>query len=339
MENKKNILFISQDQGSANALIPVIFMLNSEEAFRIELVAAKQSINAFQTKGFKPMTLKGRGFEKVLVNKPDLVVTGASMLESVEKTAIRWSRGKGIKTLTVLDYWGNYWHRFTVTGEREPKALPDIILVPDDLARDQMIKVGFPPGKLTVTGTPYFDSFPQVKGGKRKKQSVSVLFISQPIYKCNSYFSDKKKIEDVIKVCTESDQKLELIIKPHPKEKPGFFQDLNDSIKIAWEEDIKTLLKKSDLIIGTDSTVLFEAVFSGKPVISYQPEPGRKDNLITNKLGLSYLVKSRNELRTIIQKIIKGELKTKIIPTIKYYNDGNCCSRVIKKIKQILQEI
>jgi len=330
-------LFVSQDLGSGNALAPVIKKIINKDEISVRVFATKFSKKIFQDLDIAFTDLDVGIFENAVDNKPDLIVTGASMLDSVEKQAIHWAQKNGIKTLTVLDYWGNYWYRFTVSGRRAPEALPDSILVPDDFARDQMVEKGFPTGKLTVTGNPYFDSFSFLKKQKQNNDITSILFISQPVYKNGRYLTDIKKPLDVIQTVLKINQSVNLVIKPHPKENSDYYGNIkSDRVKIHWGKDIKPLIRESDIIIGTDSTALFESVFSGKPVISYQPEKGRKDNLITNKLGLSYLVKSRDELKTMVQKIIKEDLKKKTLPLMKYYNDGKCTDRVVKKIKQQL---
>lgn len=333
---KKNILFVSQDQGSANALIPVVKEFKTDGC-RIGLIAEKQSISAFKREGFNSVQLYGSDLDEVIKEVPDLVVAGASMLDSVEKKAVFWAKKKGIKNIVILDYWGNYWQRFTVSGEQISRALSDLILVPDEFARTQMLEEEFPAEKLIVTGNPYFDTFtPRIKAKKRDKKPNSVLFISQPIYQQKSYFSDLSKIYNLIRAMSGIKPKLNLTIKLHPKEDPESFKDIALENTIAWNEDIKKLLDKSDLIVGTDSSVLFEAVFSGKPVISYQPEPCKKDNLITNSLGLSYKVNTPDQLRKVIYKIVSQEIKNKSLPRLKYYNDGKCTERVLKTIRDFI---
>lgn len=333
-------MFVSQDLGSGNALAPVIKKIIYKDDISIRVFATKFSKKIFQDLDISFTDLDGGIFENAVDYNPDLIVTGASMRNSVEKDAIIYARQHSIRSITILDFWGNYWHRFTIDGNKNPDSLPDFILIPDQIAKDRMIGDGFPEEKLLITGNPYFDSFSFLKKQKQNNDITSILFISQPVYKNCRYLTDIKKTRDVIQTVLKTKQLVNLVIKPHPKESSDYYGIIKSArVKIHWRKDIKPLIRESDIIIGTDSTLLFESVFSGKPVISYQPEKGRKDNLITNKLGLSYLVKSRNELRITIQKIIKKELKAKTIPPMKYYNDKNCCSRVIKKIKQILQEI
>jgi glycosyltransferase involved in cell wall biosynthesis len=334
MKNKKSILFVSRDRGSANALIPVLKALRSQGDLSLQTAAEKYSIKAFKDEGFEIIDLSA---ERLKMNRPDLIVTGASMLDSLEKKVIRWAGKGGIKTITLLDYWGHYWHRFTISGDKDFNALPDLILVPDESAKAEMIKAAFPKGRLKVTGNPYFDSFIRPKE-ELPRPVRGILYVSQPVYKDASYHSDILKIKEVIRVIQSIDRDLEMVVKPHPKENPTDFSKLGPGVKIDRGTGVKVLLQAYDLLIGTDSTVLFEAALSGKPVISYQPETERVDTLITNKMGLTLKARNPEELKKILKNLLKREKGNRSIPLIPYLNDGKCTLRVVKIILDHLKK-
>lgn len=333
---KKKLLFVSQDQGSGNALFPVINKLLLDESLLIRVFAARQSKNVFRKQGISFKNLDNIDFDTELDFKPDLIVTGSSMRECVEKEALRVARSNNIKSVSILDFWGNYWKRFTVDGEHDPDTLPDYIFIMDEIAKEKMISEGFPERKLIITGNPYFDTFTVSGSKKQNSYPRSVLFVSQPVFRDGSYQTDPRILEDILEVFDSSGD-YKLVVRPHPKDdRWAFSKYRDDNLMVKTDEDIAQLIKDCNIVIGKDSTVLFEAVFRGKLVISYQPVPEKSDWLVSNQLGLSYLVRSKNELESILKKAINKKLKKKELAVFKNYNDGKCTERVIKNIKFIL---
>ncbi len=335
MENK--IIFVAQDRGSGNALTPVIKNIIQEKKFSAKVYASENSKKIFQNSGIiftDPEENLNKEFGDF---KPRLIVTGSSMRRSIEKEAIKYAREHSIKSISVLDFWGNFWHKFTINGEKDQDSLPDHILIPDQIAMERMTDEGFPPIKLVITGNPYFDSFSFSDNKEDEKSKKKILFVSQPVYRNGKYLTNIRRIKDVIEVLKKIDYSLSLTVKPHPRERFNSFKEIikNGEIDIYPGNDIKSVIKEFDIFIGTDSTVLFEAAFCGKHVISYQTDIKNKDSLITNALGISNLVRNKVDMERVLNKVIYKNFYRKEIPVIKYYNDGLCTKRVSSFIKKI----
>ncbi|MBN2435953.1 MAG: UDP-N-acetylglucosamine 2-epimerase [Spirochaetes bacterium] len=334
---KRKILFVSQDQGSGNALYLVIKKLEKEENLSIKVFAAKQSKKIFRDHNISFTKIENTDFNRQLDFKPDLIMTGAGMRNSIEKEAILYGRNNQIITITLLDFWSHYWERFTIDGKNDVSSLPDYIFVMDNIAKDQMISEGFPKNKLVITGNPYFDTFKILHDKNENVRTDSILFISQPEYQKGCYQTDTRLFEDLLDTIHELDEKVKIIIRPHPKDIiETYTKYASENIIIDAKTDAKKLIDLNDIIIGKNSTLLFEAVFRGKFVISYQPTIEKPDRLVTNNMGLSYLVRSKSKLAKIIDNAIKNQLKTKKIGVIEFYNDGQCLERVTRNIKSIL---
>jgi len=328
---------VSQDQGSGNALFPVIKKLSQDINLMIRVFAAKHSKKVFREQGIPFTNLDNKDFNKELDFKPDMIVTGASMRNCIEKEAILFARNNRIKTITILDFWSNYWQRFTTAEEKDITFLPDYIFVMDDIAKKHMITEGFPENKLIVSGNPYFDTFEISKKREDGFNTDSILYVSQPVYQNGYYKTEYSIFENILSVISKLEKKNKIIIRPHPKDAFGAYVKYKDeTIIIDDKKNIKELIKSCDIVVGKNSTVLFEAVFTGKLVISYQPVEEKPDRLVTNRLGLSYLVRSKPELERILDKVMKRQPKSKKFGVIKYYNDGNSTKRVIKSIEKIL---
>ena len=333
----KNLLFVSKDLGSGQALAPVIKKLKSDVEKNIIVISSGLSSKLFRDMDIDFIDADIEEFKNFSDLNSDLIITGASMRESIEKQAISYAKKEEVPCITILDYWGNYWDRFTVDGNIDQGTLPDFIFVPDRTAKEDMIGEGFPPDKLVITGNPYFDTFEENKNREREMNPKTILFISQPEYVDREYRTDLKKVEDIKDIIFRKDPMARLIIKLHPKESREYYNKIkmSEKVKVCWEEELSSLLKESDIIIGTDSTAMFESVFIGKSVISYQPELKGKDLLITNKLGLSMLARTKSELDHIVDKALDGELIKKEINVFKYLNDGLCSERVTDFINKI----
>lgn len=328
---------MSKDLGSGQALVPVIKKIRSEKKKRIEVISSGLSCGLFRDKDIAYIDSDNDDFNGFSNFKPDLIITGASMRASIEKKAILHSKKIGIPCITILDYWGKYWDRFSTDGNIDQAVLPDFICVPDITAKDDMIIQNFPPDKLIVTGNPYFDTFKEHTNRKKDIETKTILFISQPEFVNGRYKTDLEKIKDVNDLIQKKDMPVRLIVKLHPKESRENYESIKTSGKVIvrWKEGLDSLLKESDIIIGADSTAMFESVFSGKSVISYQPELEGRDLLITNKLGLSSLVRTKFELELILENMVEGETNRKKTETFKYLNDGFCGERVVDLINSI----
>jgi CDP-glycerol glycerophosphotransferase (TagB/SpsB family) len=334
---KRKILFVSQDQGSGNALYLVIKKLHKEKNLSVRVFAAKQSKDIFKDQGISFLDIDNKNFSQSLDFNPDLIITGTSMRHCIEKEAILYGRKHRIKTISLLDFLSHYWERFTSDGKKDISLLPDYIFVLDDIAKNQMISEGFPEKRLIVTGNPYFDTFMINNNKARNLKTDSMLYISQPIYQNGFYKTDFSIFEDLLNVIQKVDKKIKIIIRPHPKDSfEAYTKYAGDNIIIDEKTDTINLMKRIDIVIGKNSTVLFEAVFRGKIVISYQPKLEKLDRLVTNQLGLSYVVHKKSDLAKIIDKAAEKKLKTKKIGVIKFYNDGKCTERVVKNIRHIL---
>lgn len=331
----KIIFFFSQDPGSANAIFPVIKkMQEMKELFKIFVFATRQSKDIFCGEGINFTDLDVRTFFSNEFPSPDLIITGASAGHCPEKEAILFGKKRGVPTISILDFWSNYISRYS-QKENDFVYLPDFIFVMDPDARNQMIELGFPEKKIIVTGNPFFDTFKAAPTLIEAQDSI--LYVSQPEVKEGKYYSDYALLDDLLEVRSESKNPIALVIRPHPKEEQNAYGAYcRGGVTVDRDSSISSLLQRSSLVIGKHSMVLFEAVFSGKLVISYQPERELFDRLITNTLGLSFCARSKEEFKALFQRAMIGKLTVREIGVIPNLNDQQCTLRAVEKIKEIL---
>jgi hypothetical protein len=328
----KKVLFVSQDPGSGNALYLVIKELLKKNNIEVVVFATRHSKNIFKDQMIEFKDMDDKPFE--LDFKPDLIITGASAGNCIEKEAILWGKAHKVKTISILDFWANYKYRYDdIIHHIDFKFMPDYIFVMDDIAKQRMLKEGFPEDKLIITGNPYFDTFK----AKALPSKNSILYISQPTRINNKYVTDLVYLGNIISILKNLDSDLKITLRAHPKEDKHvfekFLQTKNYSNVIFDDNmDIKKSVESNSIIIGKHSMVLFEAVFSNRVVISYQPKKEVHDRLITNELGLSCLASNPEELAFCLKHSLNELNKKRQVQVFKYYNDSKSTQRVLKEI-------
>lgn len=324
----QTIHFFAQDEGSVKALLPVYALCASWSGVVTRFYAARCGRELLGRQGMACAEFHEQGYNPSGDDIPNLIVTGASMWNSIEKQAIAYAHVKGIRSMTIVDHGSNYWGRFTVSGEHDLSALPDCILAPDKESRDNMVKADFPPERIIVTGNPYFDTFNQAAEGCAASNKCAILCIMQPERSGGEYRSDTSWFPIIKGLGKEFAARAMLIIRPHPKENPEMYRPFKQmGIQVDELSDITDLIIKSDIVIGKNSTSLIEAVFRGKAVISLECGNRQFERLSTESMGLSAFAHSENELRELIRKYILQPHSIQKLKKIRYYNDGRNTER------------
>lgn len=163
------ILAFAREAGGAEAIAPVLQLL-LETANELLICGKDFGLNIFEKHHLKTIELPSgddQSLQKILGNywegrPPDMIFTSATslpQLDMTEKHLWKWGERNGVLSVAVLDQWQNYAMRFSGTNPVEKlKYLPTVCCVMDDLAKEGMIREGFPPDRISVTGQPAFDS-------------------------------------------------------------------------------------------------------------------------------------------------------------------------------------
>jgi hypothetical protein len=338
MAGLKRVIFFAQDEGSAKALAPVIRSMPARAQVDLSVVAGTYAARIFGQCGIPYRVATAGAFGAVFSPMPDLVVAGASMRASIEKEAIGLARKDGIKSVTLLDSRMWLWWRFTVDGARNLTALPDYILVPDPACKEQMISEQFPAARLVPTGNPHFDTLLTRTESPGHALPRTVLVVTQPQYKDGIYQSDLTWLKTVLTTCRRLDPDLSLTIRPHSKEDPQRFDSLLSlQCQVDADSDIVDLIESHQLIIGKNSSALFEAALLGKRVISFAL---KESDLLTSPMAewdLFHQAIKRDDLEGLISEGIKHQVNRPVPRDIPYYTDGRNGERVINFLMMLLK--
>lgn len=349
MRKKTSILFVAQNPGSFNAIFPIYSSFKKQSGYALEYIFSDDNKTIVKDKSIKLVSnsdYSQRRIKQIIASFiPKVIVTGTSEGKSLEKKAIRSSMTFGIKTVSIVDFWGNYKMRFSDPGTKNLRYLPDYILVVDEYSKEQMIAVGFDSKIIYVTGNPFFDSFGKAKS--RKYESEIVSFFCQPFSELSRDegngklpFNEVSVFKDLVKVFEEMDITNKILIKLHPRTKnfTKFDRIIDKShleIKVVGNSDVKGIISRSLLVTGMSSVTLFQASLMGKKVLSYQPGCENNDPFISNKLGLTVGAYSKKSLKPIISRLLSLKI-SKNKKVINRYTRNESTDKVVNFIKGLI---
>lgn len=295
-----NVLFGAMDAGGANAIAPVLRTL-AQEGVHLEGVTEGPASRILSDIPSSP-----------LAGAPDVLLLGTSAGDAPEKCLLK--EHPQVPSVSVLDFWANYWQRFSSAGEKDFAYLPTRICVIDDIARDEMIAEGFPAERLLVTGNPHFDHFADAIT-TTAEDAHRILFISQPLSVNASMrgfsavgYDEHATVNDIIEALALLPQEYYLSLRLHPKEAPDTYAELlGPRVRRATEATLEEAVSASNLIVGMSSPVLMQAAAAGKKVLSYEPNLPGADPLVSNRAGVTTRIADKAALADALSKYARGE--------------------------------
>jgi len=351
MSNKPKILATSWHPGGINAIIPVIKKIKQDSLVDIIVFGHEFSEPILEQAGIDYKTIQDYSFPDVSIKSmqkllqqtnPNLVLTGTSTQNGtqniLEQTITLAAKESKIQSLAVLDFWGNYYERFTdiyANANKRFQFLPDKIAIMDQYAQAEMFAEGFSKDKLVITGNPHFDGLEEksnnftneqknqilAKVGLNKKTHVFYAANVWEQYKEEYGFWDLDNIQlintSINNLPIEHKQRTGLIVKPHPRTPKQDLEKIRKYIrtnnqrieqertKLVTDIHPHDLVLASDLTLTPNSTLAFEAVYMHKPCISVQPGLKTKNYLqILTKNNLIPVGYSTENCMNLIQKAI-----------------------------------
>src|SRR3989338_10870616 len=271
------VLFSAHDAGGANAVLPVLAALGDMGA-ELHGVLSGPAQDIF--------TASRIPFPAGPSAAADIFIAGTRGGDTPDKRIMR--ELGGTPSLYVLDFWLNYWQRFSTTGEKDAALLPTRICVMDDIAKEEMLAAGFPAGRLVVTGNPHFDHFADGIA-RNAEEKGRILFISQPLRSSAALpFDEFSVLSDLRSALETLPEEYYISIRLHPKEERGKFDaHLSPRVRLAGEATLEDAMSASRLIVGMVSPTLIQAAATGKRVVSYEPGLVGTDSLVSNRCGVT----------------------------------------------------
>ena len=377
MYHIKKILFFSRDPGGANCIIPLYKRIEADKNIQPHLYCRDFACQKYREKSlsFKNINrelnhITPRSIENFLKRKrPNLIITATSSDDNTERFFWRAARKLNIKTLAILDQWMNYKDRFSDDYREYPKDkkhlnIPDIICVMDEYAKGEMVGQGFPSENIKVTGQPYFEEISKEieRFNHKKKKKIRksfniedglllISFASEPIIENNPKdplkygYTELTILESLLKALKKNidktGRKIALIIKLHPKNIDGIFDNLIKKYSFGTRAKIivnktlppRDLILSSDFVLGMSSMFLIEAAILKKPIMSIQIGLKGEDPFVLSRIGRTKTVRDQKTLDNELQEFIKSKNFKQYLIKFKYIK--NSTANIIKIINEI----
>ena len=314
------VVVSASDPGAANAVFPLIRKLKKHTLLNIIEGPAKKIFCSWDIDFKDSDKISQAELERMLTKfKPNLFLAGTSVGPTIDKKVLYYCKKRKIRSIYILDYWSNYVQRFS-NNPGDFKFLPDLICVMDDLAKKEMVKLGFNPKVICVTGNPYFEYF-TTGFGTSGNEHDSILFISQPLsrvnktHKLNMFgFDEFSVFDDLLAVLSGlKKQDVKLSLRLHPKDYPSKYNSYlkkHGNVKID-RLDLKNSLKKHGLVFGMNSIVLYLANLVGRNVVSYQPGLSKNELIREKSILCDKIVTAKSDLAGEIKRYLEGNFKAK----------------------------
>ncbi len=299
----KEIFIVCSDPGASQAILLLYKKLKFTKV-NIVVIARNSGQRFAHNAGIRVYKDKDaysnyKSIEKFLRQQtaPNMIVTGTSLRDNLERNYIRASRALNIPVISLIDWWTNVEERFIHTQNRQ-LCLPDLVCVPDLLAKKICQKKFGSKTRIAITGNPYLSNIASnYKHSHKQRKNIlknlgldtslkTILFLAEPTEPFAGFdqFEIFRRIAlELTKTVDKYKKSFNLIIKFHPNgEKKTIYRKYEDIVnkiiekkcKIALvkkKNNIHDLISVSDYIWGMNTTPLLEAMIRKKLVSSFLP--------------------------------------------------------------------
>lgn len=361
-QERQNVLIVTRDPGSANALIPVVESLREHGHSNLVVLTDGRAQDLIQKK-FKTsdITPPGMALEAIdIVGSPNLIITDASSSEQGLETFCA-STYYDIPMVLVEDYYTSSLHFLRSIKERDTGQhnlrMPDLICTMDEEAKNLIINE-FPDLKdrVIVTGQPCFDKIATEDTQRIEKEARAKLNIPHDT-RLISYMSQMESPEMISRLAENFSKvhgKCIFIFRRHPRDNVSYeeYEEIfrKHGIELINSGGFSTaeISAASDLVVTGWSTEGLNAIYRGKPVIhitdqELQDIPSDLTlPLPPVKLGASIGINHIEDLAERINRLNDPDhlIKDRISEAIRknYPKDGKNTQRVINAIHEKTDE-
>lgn len=270
--------------------------------------------------------------------KPDMVIT--TNVPRSERAANIAANQRDIPTLNISDYF-EFEERFPLEGKR--------IAVMCDITKQNLIKRGVAPERIVITGQPAFDDISRQAREIRREDvfkkygldpSVKWLVLgTQPIE------TTPDIVRNVLKAAMELEG-VNVVLKPHPGEDAKLHEEiiaeLGSPAKLRNDADIRELIVAGECLITFFSTIGFEAVLMGKPLITVN-FTGKPNPVPLWKFGVADEVTKEEDVAKALNRALFDDEYKEQLAKIREEKfgaivDGHGTDRVMDLIDEMLAE-
>jgi len=310
------ILVCAHDPGGISAVSSVIEELEKKD-HQVVTYSAGDGVKRFNEQGIFCKTIpeeviaKSEMMESWLKdNEIDGVLTGTSSYNEIERLLWKASKEIGIKSHAILDYWFNLSIRFhcnpvkTIDYNYEIECTPDYIYVVDEYVYTELVELGIHSSQIVISGHPkLFEYYTEAKcrqWNEEPYKKIRYILYSEQINdlynSMEKWGFDEYSVMDIIfDAVAKCSLEIEVMIKPHPKQHLDLSQIDKMSAKYKVDYEIirnKVTVRKCDVVMGTFTMAIVEAVIKGERVINIIP------SIMANKYSILAVRKLLNPIKS-----------------------------------------
>lgn len=330
------ILIFAHDPGGANAIVPLLPYLTS---YDLSVYAQGPAVSIFNIYIYIE-EYKGNARELFDFTKPDLVITGTSAANMLEKELRLLAKKNNVPCISILDYWSNYGIRFSPYSTSEADLynknkilpyLPQYLIVMDDYAKEQSIQEGIPETIIYSLGNPHFEyirkqkklDVTQIRKELLQGKEKLIVFASE----CSiEDYGEGIEIESVIDIISILPNNYQFIIKMHPRDSKNKYDEFSQYVLKKDYSSIEVLLA-SDIVISKSSMLLVEGLLLDKKIISYQKHAINNKSILS-QIGILPFITTKQQLEN---EVLNAEKQSS-----SYMFKENTIQNILNLIKEIL---
>ncbi len=293
------IFIYAQDGGGARAILPVVRSLLKKDPEAVSVVTHLFASEIFQKCGFpaadlskvaEKVPLTPSGARRVLEEISPFAVfctTSNNGQDPSNGEIIRAAASLGVPCFAVMDHWKG-WSRFH-DEDGDWSYLPDVLGVIDEVALTRGLREGIPPARMEIVGHSHLEAL--AAGGLADRMELREKWgiEGENVFVC-TLFTQPMREGDVLSPLLEGERlkvverafriledrmkrrgrEVVIFVRPHPREM-ALFGATYESLPFGRQETEAPsldLAKASELVLGLDSMILYEAHFCGRPVLS-----------------------------------------------------------------------
>jgi hypothetical protein len=366
----KRIVSFARDEGSIQAIVPVLQALQKSGGFDIQPIAFDPEARPYVDSGIRATKIDQsdfladpRAFTRAVLRarRPDLVLLGSSAPsgpapDTPEQYMTSECRDAGVYSVAVLDAWGYYAERFGLTSGRDRRFVPDLICALDRECQRDLLRTGVPAENIAVTHNPWLDrivsansssSAPGIDG------TLRVLFVSQPLLENRHVrhwpYTQHELFEQLLAALRRVGQQrdVRLLVWLHPSENREVWrQHIADAPDIApeiCERRGPEVYKELDALVTSHSTLVYEALHLDVPCFNLRPGDPPLARHLPDIVGLTAKAMNAEELAALLldvgehSRAAMGVARRRLSAQGIFFSDGHATDRVVALIDSALR--
>ncbi len=290
--------------------------------------------------GFLPLHFMRQLMDAI---QPDVVV--ATNSPRSEEAALAVAVERGIPSVGMVDLFGLDSDTYVM---RDIKPAWTCVIA--ESVRERLVKRGFAPDGVVVTGNPGFDGMfaphnqelAQTFLARKGWLGKDVIFnagawesVAHPGTDIPAGRSFPIEIEGILRRYVAQRPNTTLVQRYHPGDwfqYPRLPDEPNVHFSEPPHEPIHPLLLASSVVVNTNSTVGLEAAVAGKPVVSIENSPSVHHWFSLAQLGVSHPSRTHHDLPATLDAVLAHRRGSPA-----FSSDGQAARRVAQVVRAALQ--